>query len=103
MHSHFHALGEVKPHKTGLRSELRLGEAKVPYHAAKIGSQRGSRHVIADVECRKLLGEIVPVRGSEHPLCEVVGEAFRKKVVHAESLKSVMKDGCVAALFQSGK
>jgi hypothetical protein len=93
----------VKPLKTGLRGELRLGEAKVPDYAAKIGSQRGNRKIIAYVEGGELFGEVVPVRGSERPLCEVVGEAFRKKVVHAESLKGVMKDGCVAALFQSGK
>jgi hypothetical protein len=82
---------------------LRLCLTEIADNTAQIAPERSNRSVIANVECRELLGQVIPIGGGERPLREIVGEAFREEVMDAKRLESVMKNGTVAAVFQAGQ
>ena len=100
-HGHFHAFTKVESLEPRLRRELRVSAAKIPHHAAEIASQRRNGCVIANVEYRELLGQVIPVGRGQRPLREIVGKAFREEVVEFQGLKGVMKNGGIAAMFET--
>src|SRR2546430_1683941 len=69
----------------------------------------GRRHVLPavvstlteNVEYRELLGQVIPVGRGQRPLREIVGKAFREEVVEFQGLKGVMKNGGIAAMFET--
>ena len=102
-HGHFHAFAKIEPLETRLRCKLRLCSTEIADYTAKIGPQGGNRSIIANIEGRELLGQVIPVCGGERPLREIVGEPFREEVVGSQGLECVMKDGSVAAVFEAGQ
>ena len=103
VHGHFHAFAKIEPLEARLRCKLRLCRTEIADHTAKITSQGGNRSVIANIEGRELLGQVVSVCGGERPLREIVGEPFREEMVGSQGLERVMKDGSVAAVFEAGQ
>ena len=102
-HRHFHALAKIESLEARLRRKLRLRFTEVAHHAAKVAPQGSDRSIVANVESRELLGQIAPVRGGERPLREIVRKTLREEVMGPQSLKSVMKDGSVAAMLEAGQ
>jgi hypothetical protein len=101
--SDFDGFAEIEGLKSGLIGKFRMEFAEIADKLAQVGTQGGKRGIIADIESGELFGESVAIGIGENPLREIVGEAFGKEMVAAEGLKGVMKDGCVAALFESGE
>lgn len=97
---YFHALAEVKALEARLIRKLRPRGAKVPDFAAQVATDCGNGHVIADVEGRELLGEVIAIGRRKYPLSEIVGEAFGQKMMASERLKRVVENGCITALLE---
>src|SRR5579859_411288 len=100
-HGHFHAFAKIEPFEARLRSKLRLGFTEIADHTTKIASECGNRGVVANVEGRELLGQVVPVRRGESPLREIVGKTLCEEVMTPQGLKRVMENGSVAAVFKA--
>jgi len=99
----FHTLAEVKTLERGLVCKVRVGRSVVTDNAAEIAAQRRDGNVVANVQRRELLGEIVPVSVRERPLREIVGKTLGKKMMAAKRLKGVMKNRRVAAMLEPGE
>jgi hypothetical protein len=101
--SYLHAFAEIEAFQGRLASMLRMLSTEGAHDAAEVIAKRRNRGVIADVEGGELLGKGIAIGVGKNPLGEIVGKTLSKKVVAAEGLKGVVEDGCVAALFESGK
>jgi hypothetical protein len=94
---------KVKGLQSGLIGEFRMLFAEVADHHAQIRAQRGDAGILANIECRELLGEGVAIGIGKNPLREIVGKTFGKEVMGAKSLKGVMKNGGIATVLESGE
>jgi len=102
-HGNLNALAEIEAFERGLAGKLRMFFAESTDDAAEILTKSGDRRVIANVEGGELFGEGIAVGIGKNPLGKIVGKTFRKKVVAAEGLKGVVKNGGVAALLEAGQ
>jgi hypothetical protein len=97
----FNAFAEVEALKGLLLAKFGLLLDEFADHAAQVGAESGDGSVIADVESGELFGEGIAIGVCENPLREVVRETFGEVMVTAESLKGVMEDGGVGAVFEA--
>src|ERR1700676_2005820 len=95
-----YALAEVKTVQRGLLRKSWMFGAIFADPAAQVAAQRRNRKIIADVERGQLLGQIFAAGVRVSPLREVIRKSFRKEVMDAQRLKSVMKDGGVATFLK---
>src|SRR5580704_3658800 len=92
-HGNLRAFAEIKALQSRLLGKCWVRCAELLHHPAQIAAQRGDGKIIANVERRELLRQILTVCVRVSPLREVIGKSFSKKMMAAQRLKCVMKDG----------
>jgi hypothetical protein len=97
----FNTFAEIEALKGLLLAKFGVQLDEFADHAAQVGAESGDGSVIADVESGELFGEGIAIVVCENPLREVIGETFGEVMVTAESLKGVMEDGGVGAVFEA--
>jgi hypothetical protein len=97
----FNTFAEVEALKRLLPTKFGVLLDEFADDPAQVGAESGDRSVIADVESGELFGEGIAISVCENPLREVVGETFGEVMVTAESLKGVMEDRGVGAVFEA--
>ena len=102
-HAHLDAFAEIETFEGGLAGKLRMLFAEGADDAAEILAKRGDGRVVTNVEGGKLFREGIAIGVGKDPLGKIVGESLGKKVVAAEGLEGVVKDGSVAALLEPGE
>jgi hypothetical protein len=100
---HLHAFAEIEALQGRLAGMLGMLFTEGAHDAAEILAKCGDGGVIANVEGGELLGEGIAIGVGKNPLGKIVGKTLGKEMVATEGLKSVMEDGSVAALFESGE
>jgi hypothetical protein len=97
----FNTFAEVEALKGLLLAKFGVLLDEFADDTAQVGAKSGDGSVIADVESGELFGEGIAISVCENPLREVVGETFGEVMVTAQSLKGVMEDRGVGAVFEA--